>query len=152
MLCPLLDGVPLPLEISQTLVYDDIQENLPKKRSETMTCLEAEKMVNPYINNELSISELQDFMEHIENCENCREELEIYYMVDVGLKKLDEEQGTYDIVGDLKRHLEESRGVLRRFTAFEAWKYAVETLTAMALTVTVMLQVRLWIQAGFLFF
>ena len=62
-----------------------------------MTCMEAEKMVIPYINDQLSVTELEDFIEHIKTCENCREELEIHYMVDVGLKKLDEADGTYDI-------------------------------------------------------
>lgn len=33
-----------------------------------MTCLEAEKLVIPYINDRLSIAELEDFMEHIEMC------------------------------------------------------------------------------------
>ena len=65
-----------------------------------MTCVEAEKMVVPYMKDELSPTELEDFLDHIHTCENCREELEIHYMVDVGLKKLDEADGTYDIVGD----------------------------------------------------
>ena len=55
-----------------------------------MTCVEAEKMVVPYMKDELSPTELEDFLDHIHTCENCREELEIHYMVDVGLKKLDE--------------------------------------------------------------
>ena len=84
-----------------------------------MTCMEAEKMVIPYINDQLSVTELEDFIEHIKTCENCREELEIHYMVDVGLKKLDEADGTYDIVGDLKRKLESSEAVLRRFFTFQ---------------------------------
>ena len=93
-----------------------------------MTCMEAEKMVIPYINDQLSVTELEDFIEHIKTCENCREELEIHYMVDVGLKKLDEADGTYDIVGDLKRKLESSEAVLRRFFTFQVARYAVSTL------------------------
>ena len=92
-----------------------------------MTCMEAEKMVIPYINDQLSVTELEDFIEHIKTCENCREELEIHYMVDVGLKKLDEADGTYDIVGDLKRKLESSEAVLRRFFTFQVARYAVST-------------------------
>ena len=52
-----------------------------------MTCVEAEKMVVPYMKDELSPTELEDFLNHIKTCDNCREELEIHYMVDVGLKK-----------------------------------------------------------------
>ncbi len=117
-----------------------------------MTCLEAEKLVIPYINDRLSISELEDFMEHIETCENCREELEIHYMVDIGLKKLEEDDDAYDIVGDLRRKLEESAAVLRRVLIFQITKYAVGTLMTMALLVTSLLQIRIWHQAGFLFF
>lgn len=116
-----------------------------------MTCIEAEKLVIPYIEDKLSLPELEEFMEHIRTCEKCREELEIYYMVDVGLKKLDEDGGTYDIAGDLRRKLEESAGILRRLLMFRITKYAVNTLTAMALIVMVLLQIRIWWQAGFLF-
>ena len=111
-----------------------------------MTCMEAEKMVIPYINDQLSVTELEDFIEHIKTC---REELEIHYMVDVGLKKLDEADGTYDIVGDLKRKLESSEAVLRRFFTFQVARYAVSTLMAMALVVIFLLQLRIWKQAGF---
>ena len=114
-----------------------------------MTCMEAEKMVIPYINDQLSVTELEDFIEHIKTCENCREELEIHYMVDVGLKKLDEADGTYDIVGDLKRKLESSEAVLRRFFTFQVARYAVSTLMAMALVVIFLLQLRIWKQACF---
>ena len=117
-----------------------------------MTCMEAEKMVIPYINDQLSVTELEDFMEHIKTCENCREELEIHYMVDVGLKKLDEADGTYDIVGDLKRKLAESGAVLRRYLMFQITRYAVSTIMGMALLLEILLQLRIWHQAGFLIF
>lgn len=115
-----------------------------------MTCMEAEKMVIPYINDQLSVTELEDFIEHIKTCENCREELEIHYMVDVGLKKLDEADGTYDIVGDLKRKVAESYRSLRHISMFQITTYAVSTLTGMALIVMILLQLRIWNTFGFL--
>lgn len=137
------------------LVYDGGSKSCPpffgsmERSVPVMTCMEAEKMVIPYINDQLSVTELEDFIEHIKTCENCREELEIHYMVDVGLKKLDEADGTYDIVGDLKRKLESSEAVLRRFFTFQVARYAVSTLMAMALVVIFLLQLRIWKQAGF---
>ena len=53
-----------------------------------MTCREAERLVTPYIQDKLSGDELEAFLEHLEHCRNCQEELEIYFMVDVGLKQL----------------------------------------------------------------
>jgi len=114
-----------------------------------MTCAEAEKLVIPYINDKLSLTELEDFIDHVETCEKCREELEIHYMVDVGLKKLDDDDATYDIVGDLKRKLEDSASVLKRVLAFQVAGYAVGTLMNMALLLMVLLQMRIWQQTGF---
>ena len=118
----------------------------------SVSCTEAEKMIVPYINNELSPMELEDFMAHLETCESCREELEIHYMIDVGLKRLDDDDAVYDIVGDLRRKIEDSMRTLRRYFLLQVTRYAVGTLTAMALIVTVLLQLRLWVQSGFLFF
>ena len=115
-----------------------------------MTCVEAEKMVVPYMKDELSPTELEDILDHIHTCENCREELEIHYMVDVGLKKLDEADGTYDIVGDLKRKVAESYRSLRHISMFQITTYAVSTLTGMALIVMILLQLRIWNTFGFL--
>ena len=115
-----------------------------------MTCVEAEKMVVPYMKDELSPTELEDFLDHIHTCENCREELEIHYMVDVGLKMLDEADGTYDIVGDLKRKVAESYRTLRHISIFQITTYAVTTLGGMALVVMILLQLRIWNTFGFL--
>ena len=117
-----------------------------------MTCREAEKLVIPYINDELTMDELDEFLEHVEYCDNCMEELEIHYMVDIGLRKLDEEDTVYDIVGDLQRKLESSVARLQRFFTLQVTKYAVGTLMSMALLVTLLIQFRIWHQSGFLFF
>ena len=117
-----------------------------------MTCREVEKLVIPYIHDELTVDQLDEFLEHVEVCDSCMEELEIHYMVDVGLKKLDEDDGTYDIVGDLVRKMESSAWEIQRFTAFQITRYAVTTLMFLALVLSVLLQLRIWDQNGFLFF
>ncbi len=45
-----------------------------------MTCLEFQGLVIRYIKGELSYKEKEDFMEHLSVCEDCKEELEIYYI------------------------------------------------------------------------
>ena len=74
-----------------------------------MTCKEAESLVMPYIKNELTDEELFEFLEHIEHCPECREELEIYFTVDVGIRQLDSETGNYNIKGALETAIEQSR-------------------------------------------
>lgn len=110
-----------------------------------MTCQEAEHLVTPYINDRLSGDELEAFLKHIESCRNCQEELEIYFMVDVGLKQLDKGYGTFDIAGALERRIEESYSKVRRMWAFRTIRYAVNTLCVMAVVIMVLLQFRIWI-------
>ena len=110
-----------------------------------MTCREAERLVTPYIQDKLSGDELEAFLEHLEHCRNCQEELEIYFMVDVGLKQLDTGSGTFDIMGALQKRIAESYARVRRMWRFRKMEYAVNTLGVMAVLVTVMLQVRIWL-------
>ena len=117
-----------------------------------MTCAEAEKLIVPYMEDKLSVTELEDFIEHIETCKNCREELEIHYMVDVGLKKLDQADGNFDIVGALKRKIADSAAILHRYMLLQVAGYSASTLMTMALLVMILLQLRIWRQTGFLFF
>ena len=44
-----------------------------------MDCKTAQSLVIPYINDQLSDEETEDFLEHIENCKECYEELEIHF-------------------------------------------------------------------------
>ena len=70
------------------------------------TCREIEKMVMPYINHQLDETQLEQFLKHVKNCPACREELEIYYTVSVGLWQLDSGNGVYDIAGSLEESME----------------------------------------------
>ena len=110
----------------------------------TVTCQEAERMVTPYINDNLSGEEVDAF-HHLETCKNCQEELEIYFMVDVGLKQLDRDSGAFDIAGALKERIEDSYARVGRLRTLKTLSYAVRTLAAMAVAVTVLLQFRIWL-------
>lgn len=56
-----------------------------------MNCQTAESMVNRYIEHDLSVDELEDFLEHVENCPSCYDELETYFIVHAAMQQLDEE-------------------------------------------------------------
>lgn len=65
-----------------------------------MTCKRAEKLVPQFLNDELDIEDLREFIGHIKTCEQCREELTIEFLVKEGLLRL--ENGA---VFDLNREL-----------------------------------------------
>ena len=89
--------------------------------------------------------ELEDFLEHVEGCPGCQEELEIYFTVEVGLKQLEEESGSYNIKGEMEASLEASRQKVRLARLFKIVYYAVDTLTALGIASTILLQLRIWI-------
>ena len=78
-----------------------------------MNCRIAEGMVNKYINHTLPLNDLEDFLEHIENCSSCYDELATYFIVHKAMQQLDEKQE--DSVLDFKELLEQEIRRSRRF-------------------------------------
>lgn len=61
-----------------------------------MTCTQAQGYITPFINDQIDVNELEEFLNHIENCQECREELEVYYTLLTAMKQLDEEHNMPD--------------------------------------------------------
>ena len=60
-----------------------------ERERSSMDCHEAQKMITRYIRGELNRTETDEFLDHVMNCKECYDELEIYYTIDMGLKELD---------------------------------------------------------------
>ena len=56
------------------------------ERGYAMDCLEAQQLITPYLERKLSEKELRSFLEHIDHCRNCYEELEINMAVKKALE------------------------------------------------------------------
>lgn len=83
-------------------------------------CRQAEAMVTKYINHTLSTNELEDFLDHIEHCSSCYDELETYFIVHKAIQQLDEkEDGTvYNFrklleqdIHRTRRHIHQKKGL-----------------------------------------
>lgn len=80
-----------------------------------MKCIEARRMVAPFIRRELSEKELDQFLKHIEHCSDCMDELDIYYTMYKALDTLD--SGThheYDFKKMLAEEIRSARRMLHR--------------------------------------
>lgn len=109
-----------------------------------LTCRQAEKMVLPYINYQLDEKKLEAFLNHVRVCSSCKEELEIYYTVYVGLRQLDSGTGVYDIAGALEESLDMAWMKVRTVRLRKVICYAVNTLCAVGVLVSLLLQLRIW--------
>ncbi len=80
-----------------------------------MNCMEARRMITPYVKGELSEKDLEQFLKHIEQCSDCMDELDIYFTVYQAMERLDaEDHPDYDF----KRMLKESIHAARRRIVF----------------------------------
>ena len=96
-----------------------------------MTCKETEKLIPAFLQDELDTEELREFMEHIEECGECREELTIQFLVTEGMARL-EEGNVFDLQNELRYCMEEAGRVLKRRESMQWLLYGLEGLVAVA--------------------
>ena len=113
-----------------------------------MTCREAEKLIMPFIDMKLDEEELESFLIHVSTCPDCREELEIYYTVSLGLRQLDSGAGGYDIAGALEESLDDAWIKVRTARLRRVICYAVNTLCAAGVLTLFFFFLRIWTETG----
>ena len=97
-----------------------------------MNCQSAQSMVLNFINNKLDKEETKEFIEHIRSCNDCWEELEIYYVMLIGLKQLDEGG---ELAADFKEKLKNE--VDNRYNAIEREQKRKNAVKIAAITISV---------------
>lgn len=96
-----------------------------------MNCKEAQRLLVPYINGDLTAKEEDAFVNHIRHCAECHEELEVYSTVFVGIRQLDgeEEYVNYQtLVEDSLRHSEENAMDQRFLATYNFLLWAAATI------------------------
>ena len=78
-----------------------------------MDCRTAEGMVSSYIKHDLPLNELEEFLDHVQNCSSCYDELETYFIVHEVTQQLDDDSS--DSVLDFKKLLEQDIRKSRRY-------------------------------------
>ena len=78
-----------------------------------MTCMEAQALITPFINDKIEIATLEEFLDHVEGCKECKEELEVYYALLTAMKQLEEdEEVSADYAKELENKLVEARELI----------------------------------------
>lgn len=80
-----------------------------------MDCKNTILRIDKFLKKEMHGHELEEFLDHVENCRECYEELETYYTVDRTLHYLDKNiEGSYNIPMAMKRDMRGARKRVRR--------------------------------------
>ncbi len=85
---------------------------MESQTGQCMDCKEFEKMIPDFTGDKLNFKELQQFIKHLDECGNCREELAIQFLVTEGIQRL-EEGSAFDLQSELNQRLETARGRVR---------------------------------------
>lgn len=96
-----------------------------------MNCRETRKHINQFIEDELEGRLLQDFMKHVTECPECREELAIQYLVSEGIQHL-EKGSTFDLQGQLDKKMESAGKKVRARKRVIAFMYLIEVIAILA--------------------
>ena len=96
-----------------------------------MTCKEAEKLIPLFLKDELDTDDLREFMEHVDKCEECTEELSIQFLVLEGMARL-ESGNVFDLQIELKTRMEEAGHILKLRESMQWLLYALEGLVGVA--------------------
>ncbi len=71
-----------------------------------MNCNSAKSMLLPFLRDELSAEEVDELTRHLKDCPQCREDLEIYYIVQRGIDGLSKASlSTFDFKEQFERDL-----------------------------------------------
>lgn len=96
-----------------------------------MTCKEAEKMIPSFLADELDTDDLREFMEHMDKCKECKEELSIQFLVLEGMSRL-ETGNVFDLQNELKYRMEGAEHSLRLRESMQWILYITQGLTVIA--------------------
>lgn len=117
-------------------------------------CMEIQAQITDYIDGNLPPDKLEEFIKHINECEECREELNIYYTLYVGLLQLehdDEEiKELYDLDGALEEELYHSELLIKKRHFLQGCRYVLYTVAFWCILLAVLLQLRLFSDIGIL--
>lgn len=78
-----------------------------------MECIECEKLIPVYLHNELSEKDIERFIDHMNECKSCKEELTIQFLIFEGIHRL-EAGDTMNVEGELTEKLNFSMKKLER--------------------------------------
>lgn len=97
-----------------------------------MTCKDAEKLIPIFIKDELNYIELEKFIDHIEECPDCMEEMSIQFLVTEGMVRL--EQGSaFDLNQELRNLLEVSKARIRVHKGMQYFGIGLEIIALIAI-------------------
>ena len=101
-----------------------------------MNCKDVDKMIPLFLDDDLDNENLSDFINHIENCPECKEELTIQFLVKEGMQRL-ESGNTFNLRMELDNLIRDAKKRLtfRKYLVFSSLILELTVVALAAITV-----------------
>ena len=103
-----------------------------------MDCKEVQHMIPGFLDDELEVRPLESFLNHIEECKSCKEELTIQFLVEVGTRRL-EDGNNFNLSEELNLMMRDSFQRLRSRKRILKAALFLRILVVIELVITVVL-------------
>jgi len=98
-----------------------------------MKCEEVHQHFNEFLSDSMSVNDTDEFVRHVEQCADCRDELEVFYLVRAAGGELsDEDMVNLNVRGILQEKLEERRKWVRNHQIYRLLFAALTVLLLIA--------------------
>ena len=110
-----------------------------------MTCNEFETQIGDFVSGNLSYSILEKFLYHLHECKDCYDDLEIYYMTNVGLGKIEKDDTiSYNFKGELEQIIGNYEHCLSRFFRFQLFTKTITIAANIVMLVVLLIAFLVW--------
>ena len=105
-----------------------------------MTCKDADKAIPLFLDDDLDNRDLAQFLNHIENCPECKEELTIQFLVKTGMQRL-EDGDTFNLKLELDNLLKDAWRRLKGRRRLFGFSLFLEVVVLAMVAVTIILAI-----------
>lgn len=98
-----------------------------------MKCMEVEKEIPLFLENKLEGKEIREFVEHMEGCKECREELSVHFLALEGIDIIEEGE-SFDLDKELDGRL---YGALKAYETKYFWRMMLLMIEGIAILIII---------------
>ena len=111
-----------------------------------MKCQEFQGLIAEFIENTLEEKYYDGFVHHANTCRNCLDELEIYFMIRVGLERMESDASkSFDIQGELKNRLLYYERKADSMFLLGLYRKIILTIAEVCTAILLVLQILIWL-------
>ena len=95
-----------------------------------LNCKQTEKLISQFIGDDMDDRTKWQFLDHVDSCPSCKEELSIQFLVTRGMERL-ENGDTFDLNRELRMKINTERHHLQVLHSLQDGLYATEALSVL---------------------